>query len=361
MRVGVRAVPHTDAEMQVISATLLTPVDVAVGISHSGESQDVLHALKVAKEAGARTVAITNHPASPMARLADISLCTAAQEALAHGYPLGARVAQVGLIDVLYTCMALKRQTEVEHSQARIAAALQAGRADASEAQPMIDVLHETSGGRRSRPQPRRTRPRASWCRNHVGTLPVVDEQGVLVGVVRLEDLLQVFMPDFVALLDNIDFVHDFGALETLRPQDVPEAAELTMRDLMQPPVAVEQTCGLAARLCDDAQARDPGSARGESRPARWWASPRASTSPRRFSRLWTQSGAARMTLVSDRRDRHLCGDVCRDPVGAPPSHDRRHGRRSRDAGGRHAPGLLHAGAGAGRHRLQHAWACCWA
>jgi len=80
---------------------------------------------------------------------------------------------------------------------------------------------------------------------NRVGTLPVVDELGVLVGVVRLEDLLQVFMPDFVALMDNIDFVHDFGALETLRPQDLLEAAQLTMRDLMQPPVAVERTCGL--------------------------------------------------------------------------------------------------------------------
>jgi RpiR family transcriptional regulator, carbohydrate utilization regulator len=124
MRVGVRAVPHTDAEMQVISATLLTTADLAVAISHSGESQDLLHALKVAKKAGARTVAITNHPASPIAKLADISLRTAAQEALAHEYPLGARVAQVGLIDMLYICMAAKCQTEVERSQARIAEAL---------------------------------------------------------------------------------------------------------------------------------------------------------------------------------------------------------------------------------------------
>jgi DNA-binding MurR/RpiR family transcriptional regulator len=124
MRVGVRAVPHTDAEMQIISATLLTSADLAVGISHSGESQDVLHALQTAKEAGAQTIAITNHPASPIAELADVSLCTAAQEALAHGYPLGARVAQVGLIDILYTCLALKRQAEVERSQARIAEAL---------------------------------------------------------------------------------------------------------------------------------------------------------------------------------------------------------------------------------------------
>ena len=79
----------------------------------------------------------------------------------------------------------------------------------------------------------------------HVGTLPVVDQNGILVGMVRVEDLLAVFMPDFVALLDNIDFVHDFGAMEAPGPQDVMEAAGLTMRHLMQPPVAVDHTCGL--------------------------------------------------------------------------------------------------------------------
>ncbi len=84
---------------------------------------------------------------------------------------------------------------------------------------------------------------------HHIGTLPVVDTLGLLVGVVRLEDLLQVFMPDFVALMDNIDFVHDFGVLETLRPQDVRAAVRLIMRDLMQPPVAVEETCGLLRAL----------------------------------------------------------------------------------------------------------------
>lgn len=124
MRVGVRALPHTDAEMQVISATLLRSDDLAIGISHSGESRDVLRALEVAKGVGAKTIAITNHPLSPIAMTADISLCTAAQEALAHGYPLGARVAQVGLIDALYASLALQRQAEVERSQMRIAEAL---------------------------------------------------------------------------------------------------------------------------------------------------------------------------------------------------------------------------------------------
>ncbi len=124
IRVGVRAVVHTDTEMQVISALLLTPADAAVGISHSGQSPEILHALNEARESGATTVAITNHQASPIARAVDISLSTAAQEALAHGYPLGALVAQFGLIDALYTCMSLKRPGEVDRNLARIATAL---------------------------------------------------------------------------------------------------------------------------------------------------------------------------------------------------------------------------------------------
>ncbi|MGB3904807.1 MAG: CBS domain-containing protein [Anaerolineae bacterium] len=83
----------------------------------------------------------------------------------------------------------------------------------------------------------------------HVGTLPVVDEEGVLTGVVRLQDLLRVFMPDFVALLNNIDFVHDFGALEEAEPKDVAEAAEVTMSELMVSAVAKEEDSGLMHSL----------------------------------------------------------------------------------------------------------------
>ncbi len=78
-----------------------------------------------------------------------------------------------------------------------------------------------------------------------IGTLPVLDERNVVIGVVRLQDLLKVFMPDFVTLLDNIDFVHDFGALEAFRPRDLPAAVHLTMRDLMQPAISVRSDAGL--------------------------------------------------------------------------------------------------------------------
>lgn len=108
MRAGVRSQSYADAQLQALSAALLTPADAAIGISHSGAAPDVLRALEAAKQVGAKTLALTNHPASPIARLADISLCTAAREA-SGGYPLDVRVAQVGLNDLLFTCLQRKQ------------------------------------------------------------------------------------------------------------------------------------------------------------------------------------------------------------------------------------------------------------
>lgn len=84
---------------------------------------------------------------------------------------------------------------------------------------------------------------------HHIGALPVVDGDGKYVGLVRLQDILGVFLPDFVALLGDIDFVHDFGVLETFRPEDEARAERLTVRELMQPPVGVQEDCGLLRAL----------------------------------------------------------------------------------------------------------------
>lgn len=77
----------------------------------------------------------------------------------------------------------------------------------------------------------------------HIGLLPVVNEQGKPVGVVRLADILSLELPDFFDLLPDLDFVHDFGAVETTRPT----AAELERpaTTLMQEGIFVEESCTL--------------------------------------------------------------------------------------------------------------------
>lgn len=54
---------------------------LAVGLSQSGRTEEIVETLAWAKDCGARTVAITNGgPASPLARAADLALCTEAGE-----------------------------------------------------------------------------------------------------------------------------------------------------------------------------------------------------------------------------------------------------------------------------------------
>ncbi len=77
----------------------------------------------------------------------------------------------------------------------------------------------------------------------HIGSLPVVDGQGKLVGLLQLRDLLELVLPDFLKLLKDFDFVPDFGAVEERKPSKTTLA--LPISTLMQPTVSVEADSGL--------------------------------------------------------------------------------------------------------------------
>jgi CBS domain-containing protein len=83
----------------------------------------------------------------------------------------------------------------------------------------------------------------ALFVTRHIGTLPVVDGAGRMVGLLTLRDLLVLVMPDFVRLVEDFDFVRDFGAVETRRPS--PETLARPVREVMQPPIFIDKTCGL--------------------------------------------------------------------------------------------------------------------
>ncbi len=77
----------------------------------------------------------------------------------------------------------------------------------------------------------------------HIGLLPVVDEKRRPVGVLGLRDLLTLALPTFVNLVEDVDFVLDFGAAELARP--APEALARPVTTLMRPPTTIEEDCGL--------------------------------------------------------------------------------------------------------------------
>ena len=83
----------------------------------------------------------------------------------------------------------------------------------------------------------------AVFAKEHVGLLPIVDEQNKLVGVIGLRDLISLELPDFIRLVTDVDFVHDFGAVETTRPK--PEVLDQSIKLLMKPAITVHEDSGL--------------------------------------------------------------------------------------------------------------------
>ncbi|MCR2044506.1 MurR/RpiR family transcriptional regulator [Anaerosalibacter massiliensis] len=105
-----------DHHMQLTSAVHLIDKDVAIGISHSGETKEVVDALRVAKDKGTTTISITQYGNSPIQEVSDIVLYTASVENNFRSGAMASRIAQLHVIDSLFIGVACKRYDEViEH------------------------------------------------------------------------------------------------------------------------------------------------------------------------------------------------------------------------------------------------------
>lgn len=136
-RIGHMAFIWTDRHAALTAAALLGPGDVALAVSHSGETEDTVEPLQAAAERGATTIALTNVPASTLAETADLVLTTFARETPFRSGATVSRIAQLAVIDCLFVGVAQRSY-------------------DATTA-----ALQKTYGAvqRRRRPQPQRRTP----------------------------------------------------------------------------------------------------------------------------------------------------------------------------------------------------------
>lgn len=99
---GLMSVAAVDPYLQVFATVALGRGDVAVGISHTGQTTSVVEAVRTAREQGARTVALTNYPESTLAQEAEVPLITAFQEHRINAAVSSSRIAQMCIVDCLY-------------------------------------------------------------------------------------------------------------------------------------------------------------------------------------------------------------------------------------------------------------------
>ncbi|MCQ0023242.1 MurR/RpiR family transcriptional regulator [Streptomyces somaliensis DSM 40738] len=106
LRIGFVAHAHSDPHVAVTGAVQLRSGDVAVAITHSGATADVIEPLRAAFERGATTIVVTGRPDGPVTRYADHVLTTStARESDLRPAAMSSRTSQLLVVDCLFTCV----------------------------------------------------------------------------------------------------------------------------------------------------------------------------------------------------------------------------------------------------------------
>lgn len=118
--------PVSDSHMQAMAAAMMGPRDTILFFSYSGSTVAMLDTLKTARDQGGRIVLVTRFPNSPGAGLADLVLQCGANENPLQSGSIPARIAQMYLLDILFSEYTRRNLDETKEMRNRIAQALAA-------------------------------------------------------------------------------------------------------------------------------------------------------------------------------------------------------------------------------------------
>jgi len=123
---------YSDAHMQYLAASTLGPQDVAVAISHTGRTRELLESVELARSAGATVIAITA-AGSPLAQAASIVLAAEIPEETDVYTPSISRIVHLLFVDVLAVGVALRFGRETEQRVGTMKSVLRAKRVEGGE------------------------------------------------------------------------------------------------------------------------------------------------------------------------------------------------------------------------------------
>lgn len=114
IRIGKKTVFDRDVHIQLTYAANLCKDDIGMFISNSGLTKEIIDTFNVAKESGATLISITRFSKNPLALGCDHSLYTSTPEVDKRSGAMSSRIAQLTLIDILFTAIANKNYNNVE-------------------------------------------------------------------------------------------------------------------------------------------------------------------------------------------------------------------------------------------------------
>jgi DNA-binding MurR/RpiR family transcriptional regulator len=109
LRLGIRATICSDPHILTVITTNLEPGAVLFGVTYSGQSRDLVDALKAVKGREATRIVLTSNAGAAAARLADILLISAVPE-MAARETVATRISQLAIVDVLCTALIMRHR-----------------------------------------------------------------------------------------------------------------------------------------------------------------------------------------------------------------------------------------------------------
>lgn len=123
-RLGIPCTAHSDVMLQLVTAGNMKKDDVAIAISYEGRSQNIVQAMRIAKQSGATTISITKMNKSPLLRYTDISLFIAVSDLTIARDKVARRVADQFIMDALYLGYITKKKNDYATQLRRIQSAI---------------------------------------------------------------------------------------------------------------------------------------------------------------------------------------------------------------------------------------------
>ncbi|MEZ5933865.1 MAG: MurR/RpiR family transcriptional regulator [Alphaproteobacteria bacterium] len=105
---GVAASAHSDPHVLAAITANAKPGVLFLGISSSGRTRDLIEAFETAGEHGLTRIAITSDTASPLAKVADITLVSAVRLSVLAREELATRISQLAIVEMLSVAVAIE-------------------------------------------------------------------------------------------------------------------------------------------------------------------------------------------------------------------------------------------------------------
>ena len=112
-RIGFNCMAIGSSHDMIMMAALMDEDDVVVAISHSGETDEIIKTVNIAKANGARVISVTEDKSSRLRDVSDVSLRYFSGESILETGSISSKLAQFFVIDLVYTQVVKERYAEV--------------------------------------------------------------------------------------------------------------------------------------------------------------------------------------------------------------------------------------------------------